>query len=321
MNHPTTGLFVISLDFELHWGVWDVTTIAKYGANIVGVKQAIPAMLSAFEQYGVKASFATVGFLFAQNKANLLQNIPSVRPTYSNHNFDVYKYEIPTIGENEITDPYHFGYTLLQQIKNDGHEVGTHTFSHYYCLEDGQTEAQFDADLIAAVAIAKKEGIILKSIVFPRNQINPKYLPILKANGITHYRGNPTGWIYKPRKHFSEPILVRLCRLLDAYTALFGYNVFELPTAVDGLTNVPGSRFLKPYSPRLSALEKLKINRIKNEMTQAAKNGKLYHLWWHPHNFGANLEDNIKGLKVILEHFKNLQIKYKFDNKIMQDLN
>lgn len=38
------GTFVISLDFELMWGVRDVQTKAGYGPNILGVRQAIPAM-------------------------------------------------------------------------------------------------------------------------------------------------------------------------------------------------------------------------------------------------------------------------------------
>jgi len=39
------GAFVISLDFELLWGVRDKRTIADYGANIRGVRDAVPALL------------------------------------------------------------------------------------------------------------------------------------------------------------------------------------------------------------------------------------------------------------------------------------
>jgi hypothetical protein len=48
-NSNDKGIFVISLDFELHWGVWDVTTKEKYGANILGVKEVIPRLLDLFE--------------------------------------------------------------------------------------------------------------------------------------------------------------------------------------------------------------------------------------------------------------------------------
>ena len=46
------GAFVISLDFELFWGVRDSKSLADYGANILGVRQAIPAMLELFCEVG-----------------------------------------------------------------------------------------------------------------------------------------------------------------------------------------------------------------------------------------------------------------------------
>ena len=51
---------------------------------------------------------------------------------------------IARIGPNERQDPYHFGLSLVRRIKDCPHqEIGTHTFSHYYCLEDGQTPEHF----------------------------------------------------------------------------------------------------------------------------------------------------------------------------------
>ena len=48
MNH---GKFVISLDFELMWGVRDVKTIANYGNNVAGVHQVIPGLLKMFSEF------------------------------------------------------------------------------------------------------------------------------------------------------------------------------------------------------------------------------------------------------------------------------
>ena len=45
-------------------------------------------------------------------------------------------------------------------------------------------------------------------------------------------------------------------------------------------------------------------------MTKAAKTGSLYHLWWHPHNFGNNVEKNMKFLEEILKHYQYLSGKY-----------
>ena len=67
---------------------------------------------------------------------------------------------------------------------------------------------------------------------------------------------------------------------------------------------------MRPVSKKLSSFEKIRLKRIKDSMTYAAKNKELFHLWWHPHNFGKDINSNILFLNEILEHYKNLQIKY-----------
>lgn len=318
-NNNDKGAFVISLDYELLWGVWDVTTMEKYGDHIKAVQEVIPQLLSLFAKYDLKITFATVGFLFAKDKEELLAFLPESKPAYANQAHNVYHQEISTIGQNENDDPYHFGYLLLQQIKNSPHEIATHTLSHYYCLEDGQTMDDFNTDLKVAVKVASEKNIDISSLVFPRNQINTDYLPVLIENKIKVYRGNPVSWIYKPRKFAAELPLIRLCRLLDTYFPISGNNSYALKK--DGLlpVNIPASRFLKPYNKNLAWLEKLKLNRIKKEMTYAAKNNEMYHLWWHPHNFGMNITENIANLTVILNHYQLLNKKYGFTNLTMKE--
>jgi Polysaccharide deacetylase len=319
MDINDKGVFVISLDFELFWGVWDVTTKEKYGPNIYGVKTVIPRLINLFNQYNFKVTFATVGFLFAKNKEDLLNYIPLLKPGYSNNNYNVYAKEIMSIGDNETDDPYHFGYNLLEQIKQSHNEIGTHTFCHYYCLEKGQNAQGFDADIKAANKIAGTNNISLDSIVFPRNQVNKEYLAILKNNGIKCYRGNPKSWIYKPRKFSDENPFIRLCRLIDTYLPISGYNTTLIERSGALPINIPASRFLKPYNKRLAWLEKIKLKRIKDEMTKAAKKNELYHLWWHPHNFSVNIEENFVTLTIILNHYKALNKKYGFTNLTMKE--
>jgi Polysaccharide deacetylase len=314
-----TGTFVISLDYELLWGVWDVTTKEKYGAHIIGVKRVIPGLLNLFSEYRIKATFATVGILFAKDKDELSGFLPLKKPTYANTSYNVYKNEFNTIGQNHIDDPYHFGYDLFELIKQSNHELATHTFSHYFCLEEGQTADEFDADIKTAVKIARAKNIELCSLVFPRNQINEFYLPVLADNGIKVYRGNPQSWIYKPRMFSAEVPLIRLCRLLDTYLPVSGNNTFTINKSKVLPVNVPASRFLKPYNKNLAWLEKLKLKRIMNEMTYAAKNKKLYHLWWHPHNFGVNTAENMQNLTALLKHYLLLHKKYGFANLTMKE--
>ena len=54
------GTFVISLDFELLWGVRDKRTITDYGANIRGVREVVPALLELFAESGIACHWATI---------------------------------------------------------------------------------------------------------------------------------------------------------------------------------------------------------------------------------------------------------------------
>ena len=55
-------------------------------------------------------------------------------------------------------------------------------------------------------------------------------------------------------------------------------------------------------------------------MEQAAINNEIYHLWWHPHNFGNNPENNLQDLVYILEVYKKLNLKYNFSSVTMAEL-
>ena|ERR1700730_5820125 len=73
------GVFVVSLDFELRWEVlYRRGGVADYDANVLGVRQAIPAMLDLFHDYEIHATWATVGLLFFSNKEDLLLSCPQV---------------------------------------------------------------------------------------------------------------------------------------------------------------------------------------------------------------------------------------------------
>ncbi len=312
------GKFVISLDLELMWGVNDVITISKYGMHIKGVHQVIPRLLKTFDQYGVNATFSTVGLLFFETKDQMLQNLPSRIPNYDNKNLSPYSY-IETIGKDYLEDPYHFAPGLIKLIKQyPQQEIGSHTFSHYYCLEEGQTKEDFRADILQAQKVAAEYGVTIQSLVFPRNQSNEDYLQVCNELGILCIRGNESSWLYEARSGQKENIIRRGVRLADSFINISGHNCYREETLEKKLPiNVPASRFLRPFSPILKSLDKMRLNRIKNSMSYAAKNGLIYHLWWHPHNFGVNQDENFSFLEKILLHFKQLQEQYKFESHTM----
>lgn len=303
-----SGKFVISLDFELLWGVRDHADRDTYGKNVLGARQALPYMLELFAEKEVRATWATVGFLFCESKEELLASLPSELPAYSNPRLSNFSF-IDEIGKDERADPFYFAPSLISAIhQTPGQEIGTHTLSHFYCLEDGQTVSAFEADILAAKKLADARGIELRSIVFPRNQFAAEHLTVCAKHGITHYRGNPSPWAYKASKGAEQTSMRRAVRLLDAYSGVLGSQAFE---AISGQpTDVPASRFLRPCAGRLAAFHPVHIATIKRGMTAAARDGKGYHLWWHPHNFGQNLEANLDGLSQIIKHFATLRDRF-----------
>src|SRR5690606_19757483 len=129
-------------------------------------------------RYGIHATWATVGMLMFDDRKSLLASLPpeELRPSYAQRTLSPYE-ALSSVGPDETSDPFHFGLSLVRQIAaTPNQEIATHTFSHYYCLEPGQTEAQFRADLDAARRAAAQLDIELTSLVFPRNQCQPAYL-------------------------------------------------------------------------------------------------------------------------------------------------
>lgn len=310
------GSFIISLDFELFWGVRDTATLESYGANILGVKEVTPEMIRLFEQYRVKATFATVGLLFCKSKKDIEKYSPVMKPTYTDKKLSPYENDyLNTLDENE--DPYHSAYETIEKLKKSNCiEIASHTFSHYYCWEAGQSIDQFEADIRAAVRIAADNDVHLHTIVFPRNQVPVEYLEICAKYNINTYRGNPALYFNQHGGMKSK-----LMRFIDSYIPAGNRTTYDYSAIKEGnLFNVKASRLLRPYLSKLSLFEGLKLKRIKNEMTDAAKHNRVYHLWWHPHNFGINQMQNLRLMEEVFKHYQNLNNNYKFQSYTMSEL-
>ena len=314
------GTFIISLDFELHWGMRDVKTVDQYRQNLLGARRAVPAILAIFAEYHIHATWATVGFLFFNCRSELLRALPIQRPRYNEVRLSPYG-DLDAIGRDENEDPFHFARSLLELIRSSSEqEIATHTFSHYYCLEPTQSTAAFRADLRAAIAAAADFGVTLKSIVFPRNQYDEHHLRICHEIGLKAFRGNPQSWLYGPRIGAEETDGIRAVRFLDSYFNISSHNCYPLTKTAGNIPmNLPASRFLRPCIARVPAVQALQERRVTSDLTYAARQGLVYHLWWHPHNFGACLDQNIGMLRRILDHFCALREQYGIQSKNMAE--
>lgn len=313
MDKPSA--FIISLDFELHWGGFEKWPLDNYRNYFLNTRATIPRMLALFRKFDVHVTWAGVGLLFHETKEQILEDAPAIKPTYREAYLSAYHYiETNGIGPDEASDPFHYGFTLLKNIlSTPNQEVGSHTFSHYYCNEPGQTLEQFRMDLRAARKAASRLNITLKSLVFPRNQFNDAYLNVCFQEGFIAVRSNPADWFWNIQSAQREPFWKRLNRGADAYLPVGARKSFRWSSIVRQSQRpacIPASRLLRPYRPSEWILNDLKIARIKSELHQAALHKEVYHLWWHPHNFGNYPNESLRQLEAILRCYSEMREKY-----------
>jgi len=316
------GSLVISLDFEMMWGCHDWATPEGYGeSNIRNVRTVISRLQALFEIYSARATFATVGLIFCRDKQEALESYPKSLPIYLNLNVSPFKGSYI----KDISDRYKELYfapemiEYLNQCKNI--EVGSHTFSHYFCWEAGQTVEQFSADVAQMQKVASDRGITIMSIVFPKNQISQEYLEVCSKAGIKTYRGNALKYFNEPKNQW-EGIKNRICRILDAYFNVGGYSSipYSKINEKEYPINITASRFIRPFNQKLSFMEGLRLHRVKKEIEYAAKKGELYHIWWHPHNFGSNMKQNLEFIEEVLKHYHLCHEKYGMESYTMEEM-
>jgi peptidoglycan/xylan/chitin deacetylase (PgdA/CDA1 family) len=303
---------IISLDFELHWGVFDAYD-DRYNDNILGARLAIPKILELFKKYDIHATWAIVGLLFNEDKSDYVKYQPLLLPSYEDKRLNPFNCGI---GEDEAADKLHYAHSIIKLIQEyPNQEIASHSYSHYYCQAKGQTIAEFEEDIKSAVNIAKdKFNINIKSFVFPKNEINQDYLNILNKYSISTYRSNPNHIGFSDK--YRNTIIGKIFRILDSFICISSYDKTSLvgPHEPKGII---GNRFLRPYKNKIINI--FMLRRIISEMKFSAKHNYNYHLWWHPHNFGMNLEKNLDNLECVLKEFELLRGLYNMESVCMKN--
>ena len=324
MNGPRNkATFMVSLDFELYWGTRDLESLRDCRRRTANMQSVVASLLKTFREHEVHATWATVGFLFSRNREELLETLPPVKPDYASAVLSPYR-DLDSIGTDEQVEPACYAVSAIREIERTPfQEVGTHTFSHYYCLEDGQTAAAFESDLAAARKAAARRNIQLRSIVFPRNQVNAGYLPYCQAQGIICYRGAGSSWMYTTRKRSDETFLRRASRIANAYVKISGHHSVPMETIMQqgAPFDFPGTTHLRPPLMMEEPWRSCALRRIYQGLDYAARNGHLYHLWFHPEDFaGPLLNKKIEVLSRVFEHYSKLRAGQQIESLNMGEL-
>ncbi len=312
----SNGYFLISLDFELQWGRFDKVVLDDTRKKeLENTLQLVPQMLKLFEENDIAVTWAVVGMMLNKNREEWVNNIPKSIPEYTNQKLSPYQY-FNSLKPDETSNKYFFAQELIASISNaNKQELASHTYSHYYCLEEGQSIEYFKADLEKVVEVSD----YVKSLVLPRNQFNKNYYSVFKELNFLTIRTNPSNWYWNAEK---DNILKRIFRLVDTFSLFSNNKCVDLDFFQNQNQHpyfLPSSRFFRSWIPKNKIINYIKLLRIRIEMTYSAKCNKYYHIWWHPENFGNHPNECFSELKIIVQHYLKLQKKYGFKSVTMSE--
>ena len=297
------GAFVVSLDFELAWGTRGRPSAGKVGNYLQGTRSAIDRMLQLFQQYEISATWVMVGgLLFGGNDRH---------PLLSHSRYD----DIP-VGDCR-SQPDWYADDIVQSIRDCSvrQEIGCHTLTHMFVNESDESRQQFDWELGEFVKLFQQHGLPKPtSFIFPKHYMY--HFDLIAKHGFKCYRGPEAGWF----EHLPTARLRGAVRLLNS--RLRRTPVVGLPRQSSaGLVEIPSSHF---YAPFQSVGKYVSLNdRVAQAiagLNAAAKQKKVYHLWTHPFNMGADTQTLMGGLESILQHFQTLASSGQIECRSMESL-
>ncbi|MGI8992319.1 MAG: polysaccharide deacetylase [Bryobacteraceae bacterium] len=298
-----TGIFTISLDFELIWGTLDLFGPGRFRETCRRERAVVERLLDLFAEFDVSATWCTVGHLFLGECSHSGGgNHPEiVRPC---HDWVSHEWFTHDPGGTEASHPAFYGRSLMEKIRSCPvpQEIGCHTFSHVIFGDPGCSRATAESELAACVKLADELGIRMRSFVFPRNRVG--HLDLLRAFNFTCYRSPEPQWYEAER--WPEAVK-RAGHLFNVLVAK------EPPVRLperdsDGLWHTPASMLWFPMKPgRAYNPVSLTVKRAIKGLDAAVRDKRVFHLWFHPTDMAEQTERMLPGLRAVLEYARGLR--------------
>jgi peptidoglycan/xylan/chitin deacetylase (PgdA/CDA1 family) len=266
------GTLLISFDCEGKFGLADRISPAweRRLSNPCNTK-AYVAILNSLERRNICATFAFVGAFTLHP-----DELPRWRSCFPEEEVNGRPWlEAFFVDERRGSFDGWLNPEPLRLVRAAGlHEIASHGFSHLPLSESVSTERVFDRELNAASRLASTRGYVIRTLVYPGNQIG--HIERLREHGVEGYRA----------------ILAPALRgtLRRAVNVLREFNLMEVaqPHAQGTpLVAIPSGHILNfRHGTGRSAVPKLFTQaRWRRLLRHAAETGGVVHLWSHPHNF------------------------------------
>ena len=291
------GVFTLSLDFELIWGTLDIFGPERFRRACEFERAVvIDTLLGLLREHEVSATWCALGHLFLPScrREGGTAHPEIVRPRHSWVREDWFHHD-PC--RDEEAEPIFYGRSLLERIRAcpAPQEIGSHGFSHVIFGDPGCSRESAQSELAACVRAAREMGIVPRSFAFPRNRVG--HLDLLPAHGFSCYRGPGLRWY---ERQSSPGGLDRLAHLADVIAAIRP-PVVSPRFVREGLWNIPGSMIYFPmHGARRYIPLSVRVRRARKGLQAAARQRKVFHLWFHPTNLADEPEQMFAGLREIL---------------------
>jgi peptidoglycan/xylan/chitin deacetylase (PgdA/CDA1 family) len=285
MASTALASFVVSIDLELAWGVWDKISNRAIALAEELERPIVRRLLDLFERYDIPATWATVGRVFDGEAAESSRRGKA--------------WSAPE--------------TVEWIMRTPGHEVASHGFEHKYFPELSVNQAH--DELGAVKAAHQKLGAPLRSIVYPRNQI--AHVEHLPSAGIKVYRSHDVGLLAIAERggsHLRQVAnLVDKCIPVDlqsAHASPGAGNTVDLPSSLLLLSREGVRDWIRPSWMQA---------RIDAGLRRAQRDQGCFHLWFHPSNFYFKADQQFATLEATLHKVASLRARGTLATKVMAD--
>jgi hypothetical protein len=321
------GVLSISFDFEMAWGARRDARDRNHAEGIERVREVVRGLLGIFERHRISATWATVGQLMLRPEdcpnGRFPKQLPAPRPDWftgdwydgipSIHEARGLRYYAPDLVEAIVNCPVH-------------QELASHTFTHVVIGEDACSREIAQAELETCRAVARNWGREIRSLVFPRNKVG--HLDVLRETGHVCFRGPNSEWFLlgTAAKPIKNRLLNRLTYNLVRVLRFVDESLVICPPVgkarqVAGLWELPHSMFF----PGCSGLSKFvpraaQVQRAIKGMRKAARLGRIFSLYTHPHNFLPDVPEQLAAFEQICVAASQMRDAGELEIKTMEEI-
>ena len=283
-----TGYFVLSLDTEMAWGYFDCLHPGMFSPEGKCERAAIERLLRILDEFGIVATWALVGHLmYEECESCTVCPVMDWKGKYSSFEA-VYGTKDPLWYAKDVVDSL--------TTRAIGHEIAFHGYTHRV-FDDTMNIDGARLEVEEWLRVAERRNITPRAAVFPRNRVG--HLGVFEQAEFLCYRGpqimHPTYYV---------PVIGKILNRLDLLLQYLPPQIYELESEPGAMVNLPSSAWLFRIDRRIERildamnLHKWRLRGIVGAIQRAADDGKVLHLWAHPHEFRT--EKDFEKLRHIL---------------------